>query len=168
MGDALLLMKQDYMRWLALVFILVLLLPTSSMTEENVESKFIIEEKIVYKEKDYAHEYVKRLNDIYLYVLNPLEKKFGSYYISSLYRPGDRGHHGKMCGVDLDFDLVDGVSNVAAFEFIRDSLPYTQLIQYHRGKHMSHIHIGLVIEDIKKEVLRCYRWNRKRWYKRLN
>lgn len=156
------------MRWLLLITIFTIL-PAASMTEEKEKVMDCYCEPVI-KEVEvetFAHENVKRLNDMYKYILNPLEKKYGSYYISSLYRPGDCKHHGKFCAVDLDFDLVDGVSNATVFEFIRDSLPYTQLIQYHRGKHMSHIHIGLVVEDIKKEVLRCYRWNGRRWYKKI-
>jgi len=160
------------------ILVISLLLPIASSTEEKngcgpgtfKKPQWRIEQEkreVTEKKKDFAHYNVKRLNDLYTYILNPLEKKFGAYYISSLYREHDKGHHGKMCAVDLDFDMVRGVTNADAWTFIRDSLPYTQLIQYHRGKHLSHIHVGLLIEDLKKEVLRCYRWKGRASYKKL-
>ena len=132
------------------------MLPIISSTEEGEQAINLT----------YADEKVQRLDDLFRYVLNPLEKKFGAYYISSLHRNGKTQHSG-FTAVDLDFDLVPGVTNSDAYNYIRDTLNYDQLIIYHRGKHMSHIHISFVKENNRKEVLRCYRWKGRTWYKHL-
>lgn len=130
------------------------------MTEEK--------EKIIYKEREYAHESVKALDQLYANIINPVVRRFGGIFITSIYRCDKNSQHFKNEACDLDFDLVDSASNDDVFRFIRDSLVYDQLIRYNRGNHMSHIHVSYREGNNRNEALRCYRWKGKRWFKRLN
>lgn len=153
------------MRW-PLLITLFILFPTSSTPESNPSNEA---PTIIFKEREFVNDDVRRFNDLVKYVLIPLEKKFGVPYkkfMSKHWRQDDCSQHYDFGTVDLDFDLV-GIDNAVAFQFIRDSLPHDQLIQYHRGKHMSHIHISLEMGSNRHEVLRCYRWKGNSWYKEL-
>ncbi len=151
--------------WILLITCLIVFPATSnpeiSYSEESPE--------VIFKEREFVNDDVRRFNDLVKYVLIPLEKKFGVPYkefMSRHWRQDCSSQHYDFGTVDLDFDLV-GIDNAVAFQFTRDSLPHDQLIQYHRGAHMSHFHISLDMPKNRFEVLRCFRWNKKVWYKEI-
>lgn len=118
---------------------------------------------VIPKDNELLHNYLM----LKIHILNPLEKKFGKLCVTSLFRTWPYGsQHILWQAVDID-DYKRDYTNRDLFEFVRDSLSYDQLIRYNRGKEMSHIHVSYR-QNNRNEVLRCYRWNKKKWYKKLN
>lgn len=158
------------MKWV-LVIIIFLTLPMASSTGEKAleiaKERIIQKEKIVYKEREYAHEYVKNLDNLYKNIINRVEAHFHGYYYTRIPGHEKRSQHYEFKAVDFDFDLVRGHSNVDLYRFIRDSLDFDQLIIYHRGKHMSHVHASYDEGRNRYEIKKCYRWKGKKWYKLL-
>lgn len=156
------------MKWLSgfLILISVWIISSSPMQKENIVYKEKIVTDTIYKNQ-FANRNVENLNDLYENIINPIEKKFGAVFISSLFRCDKNSQHNSLQAADLDFDLVSGGTNVSLYHYIRDSLCFDQLIIYYSGKHMSHVHVSFSKERNRKEVLRCYRWKGKRWYKRI-
>lgn len=147
-------------------WILIIITPLFVTFSGITEKETVVRTEIY--QLEFAHENVKAYNDLHLNIIDPIVGKFGGIFISSLYRCDKKSQHYKLQAIDLDFDLVDSASNRDVFEFIRDSLAFDQLIVYYRGSHMSHVHVSFVEGANRCEVLRCYRWKGRSWYKRLN
>lgn len=150
------------------IWILIIITPLLVTFSGVVEKPIVYEPIIQVVEKEYAHESVKALDELYANIINPVVRRFGGIFITSIYRCDKNSQHYKNEALYMDFDLVDGASNNDLFEFIRDSLAYDQLIIYHRGKHMSHVHASFRKDNNRFEILRAYRWKGRVWYKRLN
>jgi len=101
-------------------------------------------------------------------ILDPLEKKFGKLYITSLFRAWPKNsQHTAWKAANID-DWGRDYSNRDIYNFARDSLSFDQLIIYHQGKRMSHVHFSYSEGENRNEILRCYRWEGAKWYKKLN
>lgn len=68
--------------------------------------------------------------------------------------------------MDLDADVHGHGSNKAIFEYIRDYLPFDQLIwEFGNDEHPDWVHVSLCAHGNRHQVLRSYKENGKTVYK---
>jgi len=90
---------------------------------------------------------------------DPLREHFGKpIYISSFYRSpkvnhlaggSDTSHHMRGMAIDIDGDVYGSPSNAEIFEWLKNNVKFTQLIQEY---NFSWVHISYDPSNLKQEV----------------
>jgi hypothetical protein len=99
-------------------------------------------------------------------ILDPVRERFNTaIYISSWYRSpklnkaikgSPTSFHVKAAAADVDMDGRNSIPNRDIFHYIKDNLPFTELILEHPDKHgnPAWVHVGIVRgREDEKEIL---------------
>ena len=129
------------------------------------EAKIEVKEKPV---KVYEDELVKNLDELYTNIINPIRKNLGEIYIVDLFRCDKNSQHFTHEAVDIDNDVLSGVSNRAVYDYIRNHLVFDQLILYDSYARPTHLHVSYRRGDNRGEILFGYKSRGRIYYKKIN
>ncbi|MCG8477050.1 MAG: D-Ala-D-Ala carboxypeptidase family metallohydrolase, partial [Cytophagales bacterium] len=72
-----------------------------------------------------------------------------------------------QAAMDIDADIFGGIENREIFEFIRDELPFDQLIwEFGDGSNPDWVHVSLKSTDNRKQILKAVKHGSKTLYLR--
>tara|TARA_R110000765_G_scaffold80862_2_gene158433 strand:- start:65 stop:511 length:447 start_codon:yes stop_codon:yes gene_type:complete len=89
---------------------------------------------------------------------------YRSKELNTAVRGSSTSDHCKGMALDLDADIFEGVSNKEIFEFIRDNLEFTQLINEF---NYSWVHVSYDKNNLKKQILTAEKKNGRTKYVKL-
>jgi len=121
-------------------------------TSEHLENLIIIAEKVFQP----IREHFK--TDI------GISSGYRSKELNTAVRGSSTSDHCKGMALDLDADIFEGVTNKEIFEFIRDNLEFTQLINEF---NYSWVHVSYDENNLKKQILTAEKKNGRTKYVKL-
>jgi len=121
-------------------------------TSEHLENLIIIAEKVFQPIREHFKTPIG------------ISSGYRSKELNTAVRGSSTSDHCKGMALDLDADIFEGVSNKEIFEFIRDNLEFTQLINEF---NYSWVHVSYDKNNLKKQILTAEKKNGRIKYVKL-
>ena len=121
-------------------------------TREHLENLIIIAEKVFQPIREHFKTPIG------------ISSGYRSKELNTAVRGSSTSDHCKGMALDLDADIFEGVSNKEIFEFIRDNLEFTQLINEF---NYSWVHVSYDENNLKKQILTAEKKNGRTKYVKL-
>ena len=121
-------------------------------TSEHLENLIIIAEKVFQPIREHFKTPIG------------ISSGYRSKELNTAVRGSSTSDHCKGMALDLDADIFEGVTNKEIFEFIRDNLEFTQLINEF---NYSWVHVSYDENNLKKQILTAEKKNGRTKYVKL-
>ena len=121
-------------------------------TSEHLENLIIIAEKVFQPIREHFKTPIG------------ISSGYRSKELNTAVRGSSTSDHCKGMALDLDADIFEGVSNKEIFEFIRDNLEFTQLINEF---NYSWVHVSYDKNNLKKQILTAEKKNGRTKYVKI-